>query len=1348
MTLTTGLIIGFFLLVAGTILVSLARGTFTWKPALVVGVLALGAISLYWPGEYGPRDRLRLGLDLAGGTTMVYDVLVPPEADPDEVIPNLISVLRDRVDPRGVMNLSWRQIAGNRIEIQMPLAPPETRALRDQFMEAREALLAENISRQQLVNLVEADAERRSERIADLAGDDDDFREDLEALVEGRAAFVAASEPYHEATEALRDAERELRDLEARIEAAEDEAAQADPRDEQQQQDEQPEEQQAEQAEAESDREDAAAQDAGESEDAGEADDAQSPADDALAELEQERDRLEARIAELEEEVEARALAFLDARDRFNELQDRILTRNISPDELDRALELSTEPRVAGEPSPRAEALESLKQSHPDRAERIDRLAEVHTRYEQRRGPLDSHEDLITLLRGSGILEFRIAAMTPDLAQRSRHNVDANLSDDQLASYREQLEDQGPRAGQTRPWRWFPVDDVEQFAASPGEREMLEEDPEGYFIERRGLIGQRYGDEYYVLLANTEDLQLTRDMPDWELTEASPFFDTQGVGGRAISFRLNPVGGSMMGRLTGPNVGRPMAILLDNQVLSAPTLQSRIADRGQITGGAGGFTQQEQNYLVRTLQAGSAAAELAENPSMIQTTSPQLGEDYLRMGMQAAIYALIVVGLFILVYYFFAGMIADFALMANMVLILGVMAMFQATFTLPGIAGLVLTIGMAVDANVLIFERIREERVRGADLPTAVRLGFDKALSTIVDANLTTLITCVVLYYFATTEIRGFAVVLLVGILATLFTALFGTRTILEIYLKKSRSQNLPMMPTVFPAIHRLLSPNVDWVGKRFGYFTVSGLIIVIGLSLVFFGRGVDMLDIEFRAGTQVSFELAEGESLPIEEARERLTEHAMMADRIAHDAVEPAALDERERRIYEAVQPIVDQYGRAPPAADVDAAAVNGAAPPDERIDFSLLAGDRATVVSFGRAERGEAAGFNIATLITDTNAVGALIRAAFDDVLDVASSIAFADEDAEDVAEAPVFPVRERELGRNIGRPEMAPHDVSEYLGGVAIVLEQMNPAPTIDELEQRIRRMRMQPEFQQLGYRQFEIVGLSAAADAEGDQPRYTSAVLVSRDQHTDYTEAPEAFNLPDGLAQTEWNLARQALERDDALGSVTNFSPAVSRTMQQQAISALLLALLAVVGYIWFRFGSVHYGFAAIVALVHDVAITLSFLAVSAYLYETFIGSLLLLEPFRINTAIIAAMLTIVGYSLNDTIVVFDRIRENRGRLAVATPGIINDSINQTISRTVITSGSTLLAVGILYVFGGPGVHGFAFAVLVGVLVGTYSSIAIASPVLLLGKAHRRAAAREAEQKGRAQGDKGVAPAPAT
>jgi SecD/SecF fusion protein len=658
------------------------------------------------------------------------------------------------------------------------------------------------------------------------------------------------------------------------------------------------------------------------------------------------------------------------------------------------------------------------------------------------------------------------------------------------------------------------------------------------------------------------------------------------------------------------------------------------------------------------------------------------------------------------------------------VLILGVMATLRSTFTLPGIAGIVLTIGMAVDANVLIFERIREEAERGADLATSVRLGYEKALSTILDANITTLITCIVLGYTATVEIKGFAVTLGIGILATLFTALFCTRVFLEIYLIFGKAKRLPMLPTVLPVIGKLLRPNINWVGMRYGFFVVSLVAMLGGLAMVY-ERGEDMLDIEFRSGTKVSFTFAKGKSLELPEARTRLRDYGKAGKLIQEGKPATEGLEDE----FQVLKPIIEAadlryqeaMDRAKAAADDPT--VRTIQEP-KKVDFSLFinAADSGIVTEGVPADPDtgteSSEGFGISTLIEDAQAVSSVIKAAFADVLDTTRPVSFASIQVDEVNNAPVYPIRSSILGDSINRPVDVRTDVAEAVGGVAVVLDQMIPAVTQADLSQRIERMRMLPKYEGLGHRTSVVIGLDAAGTTETGETLYSSAVVVTHDAETNYVEAPDTFSDFGGLADTEWQLARDACRRDTSLGSVSNFSSQVSGTMQQQAIVAMTLSLLAVVVYIWFRFGSFTYGFAAIIALVHDVTIALGLVALSSWVYHE-IGGVFMLEPFKIDLAMVAAFLTIVGYSLNDTIVVFDRIRENRGRLSYATPSVINDSINQTISRTVLTSGTTLLAVGMLYVFGGPGVHGFAFAMLIGVIVGTYSSVAIASPVLMIG-----------------------------
>jgi SecD/SecF fusion protein len=212
----------------------------------------------------------------------------------------------------------------------------------------------------------------------------------------------------------------------------------------------------------------------------------------------------------------------------------------------------------------------------------------------------------------------------------------------------------------------------------------------------------------------------------------------------------------------------------------------------------------------------------------------------------------------------------------------------------------------------------------------------------------------------------------------------------------------------------------------------------------------------------------------------------------------------------------------------------------------------------------------------------------------------------------------------------------------------------------------------------------------------------------------------------VASNEWDLVSTALSQPQSLEQVSSFSSQIAETMKANAIVAVILSLLGILAYIWFRFGSLRYSLAAIVALLHDVTVTLGALALAGYIaHITFFSQTLRIEAFQIDLGVIAALLTVIGYSLNDTIVILDRIRENRGKRPLPTQEIVNDSINQTISRTVLTSVTTLIAVLIIYWAGGGGIRPFAFALLVGIIVGTYSSVAIAAPLVFKGHSPRQA-----------------------
>ncbi len=1257
MNTPTVLVLVYFAVLIGMTLYFSVKESQLWKTTFIALVISAFGLALWFPGEggYRPEDRLKKGLDLAGGTMLVYDVKVPRDRDAKTVIDETISILSKRVDPSGTRNLVWRQVAGNRLEVQMPLPDPETSKRRNAYDTARTSVLSGNIAEFDLDSKLRSDPDVRAESLKELAGGDPDRLASLTALAEAHDAMTAASKDNDAAQREYDQAEAAIKALPATASA--DDIAKA-----------------------------------------------RATADD------------------LRKDLQDKAMTFLDAQDAFDAAKQNVLDGNITELALQRIEELPV-PEVDGPDvqNLRREAIEALAKKHPAKADALKAWYDAYGAYETKKGQLDDPDDLITLLQGSGVLEFRIVPLPND------PGLD-------VPSYREQLRERGPRAGRGRAWIWAEIDDIQEFVDGPENLEALQREGAAAFFEARRQVVDEYAGKYYILLGNVPSLAMTQDQ-DWGLRSARATVD-QSSGTQAVSFSLNSLGAERMAQITGPNIQKQMAILLDGKAISAPTLQSKISGEGQITGGAGGFSDAELRYLLNTLKAGSLEGELSKRPISQKTIGAKFGQDNISSGYESAKDALIIVAIFMLCYYFFAGLIADFALVANMVLILGVMAALRSTFTLPGIAGIVLTIGMAVDANVLIFERIREESERGADLATSIRLGYEKALSTILDANITTLITCLVLGYTATVEIKGFAVTLGIGILATLFTALFCTRVFLELYLKFSKAKKIPMLPTVVPGISKLLHPNINWVGMRYFFFAISAVMMIVGLTMVY-ERGEDMLDIEFRSGTKVSFTFAEGKHLELSEARERLRDFGEAGKLIQDGKAIPEDLADEAETLKPIIETANLRYEEAVAAAKA-AAEDPTAREVDEpkKVDFSLFinAADSGIVTEGQPADPGTGTesneGFGISTLIEDAQAVSAVVKAAYADVLDTTRPVTFDSIQVDEVNNAPVYPIRSAVLGDNINRSADVRTDVAKAIGGVAVVLNDITPAITQADLAQRVERMRRLPKYEGLGSRDTMVIGLDVEGTRDG-KPLYRSAVVVVNDSETNYLESPDTFADFGGLADTEWNLVRDAMQRDTSLGSVSNFSSQVSGTMQQQAIVAMSLSLLAVVVYIWFRFGSFTYGFAAIIALVHDVSIALGLVAVSAWVYQS-VGGILMIEPFKIDLAMVAAFLTIVGYSLNDTIVVFDRIRENRGRLSYATPSVINESINQTISRTLLTSGTTLLAVGMLYVFGGPGVHGFAFAMLIGVLVGTYSSVAIASPVLMLGGARHVQADTEANR----------------
>ena len=723
-----------------------------------------------------------------------------------------------------------------------------------------------------------------------------------------------------------------------------------------------------------------------------------------------------------------------------------------------------------------------------------------------------------------------------------------------------------------------------------------------------------------------------------------------------------------------------LAVVLDDSVYSAPNIQSTIRGSGKITGN---YTAEEARKVANVINAGSLMTKLQPEPIREYNIGATMGQANRDRGAQAAFYALIAVAVFMLVYYLFAGVVANVALFMNLIFVLAIMAGVSATFTLPGIAGLILTVGMSVDANVLIFERIREEHREGASLKLSIRNGYRKVFWTIFDANVTTLITALILYWVGSEQVRGFAITLGYGICMSMFTALFVTRTIFDILVDRGWLKNLPML--------RLIKkPNIDWMAKRKTFYVISAVLVLGGLIL-FTGRSTGLIspkrnlyDIEFAGGTSVWF---------------RLTEPA--SDGQVRKAIENAGRELGDEQIASASIYAINPKGDELQSRD-----------------------------------------FKLDTAQTDGSKVGNAIKQAFADKdgpqLQERKSVEFTlltDSKHPDG----LVPVLEEDVLVGTSSIDLK---LVDYVGGLKMTLTDLAEPQRLDDLRQRIRASRLSPEFAGQQYRKFDVIGLEKDPSAP-DGDLYSSVAVVVVDPAYEYSTS-RAEVWKNEFARAELRLVKDSLEQESSFQGVTKFNPEVAAEAKIKAGLAIVLALIAIVTYVWIRFGKGRYGLAAILALAHDVFAVLGLVALATFIYHTPLGRILGISDLKIDMTMIAAVLTIIGYSLNDTIVVFDRIRENRGRLADISPGIVNSSINQTISRTLLTSLTTLLAVLIMYIFGGPGIHGFTSAMILGVVIGTYSSVAIASPsVLLIGRlwqkysdrSQARDAAKHAASSGR-------------
>ncbi len=626
-------------------------------------------------------------------------------------------------------------------------------------------------------------------------------------------------------------------------------------------------------------------------------------------------------------------------------------------------------------------------------------------------------------------------------------------------------------------------------------------------------------DAYYQLVALKSQANGRPSLEGDVITDARADFGQTSAYAN-VSMTMNAEGARDWQRITRDNIGKSIAIVLDGYVYSFPTVQNEIAGgSSQITGN---FTVEEAKDLANTLNSGKMPA-----PARIiqeDVVGPSLGKEAITAGMWSFVLGFILIMLYMICYYgFTAGMFANIALLCNVFLLAGILSSFSAVLTLPGIAGIVLTMGMAVDANVLIYERIREERRAGKGLRKAIEDGFNGAISAIIDSNVTSFLTGAILAIFGTGPIKGFAVTYMIGIVSSFLTAVFVCRMLLEAYAKRENAKELNFTTKLMQNF--LQNTKVNFIGGRKVTYIISGIIVVLGalaLNPHFFGKL--NLGIDFSGGRNYIVRFAQ----------------------------------------------------------DVNTEEVNAS------LDNVFMA---------AKAELGDEENFalNVIT-IGDAN--------------QVRISTNYLINDNSDNVEATIE----------------------------ALLYEGCKPFLAEDVTFDEFKSTEINPE---VGIMQSQKVG------------------------------------------------------------------PAVADDITQSAIWAVLAALLGIFLYVLLRFRNVAFSVGALVGLAHDA---LFVLGAYALLWKVMPFSM------EIDQSFIAAILTIIGYSINDTVVVFDRVREYKGLYPKRELMLnMNNALNDTLSRTFSTSMSTFVVLLAIFCFGGETIRGFVFALMLGVIVGTYSTLCVATPL---------------------------------
>ncbi|HRE99886.1 MAG TPA: protein translocase subunit SecD [Pirellulaceae bacterium] len=791
-----------------------------------------------------------------------------------------------------------------------------------------------------------------------------------------------------------------------------------------------------------------------------------------------------------------------------------------------------------------------------------------------------------------------------------------------------------------------------------------------------------------------------------------------------INFQLSGAGIKKFYQLTSQNTDKPLGIVMDDRLLSAPNINSAISQNGQILGN---FTEAEVDEMVNILKSGRLPGTLNKNPVSKDQVDSNIGRQLRESGLAAIGISFLAVMVFMAIYYLRAGVVACIVLLINVALIVALTMLIKFPFSLTSLAGLVLTVGMSVDANVLIFERIREELAKGTTLRMAIQNGFARATATIIDANLTTLLTAIVLYLIGTEHIRGFAVTLILGIVMSLFTAIFCARVMFEIAERQRWLGKLQMLQ-IFDG------RPIDFAKLWPRAAAMSVVLIVAGLGAVV-ARGTGILSHDLQGGTSARIVLTE--ATPAEEVRKILvdrfagagsfaelgpivtdgTRHSVEVAGITAEGYEngrvyridtslrgwsgegevPADYPQFDQVLQEALSDKLERYQVSFSPVEVkgrgDAAAP--AAPSDTpAAPETPSTGETGSVMwpngwSFVSTPAQEPASDPAAEPTTETPAQETPAEAPVQgDEPATTDAPVTSDEPAttEAPAETPSAPATDT--------PPAGASEPSREIVTCATTITFSHPI-TEDGVRQAIRDVAAAKNLAI----DSEIVRLTAIADeANAGGARWGLEV--------DTTDPASVSSLLDGLVDD--------LNKRPYFSSLAEVGGQIAGDAQVDAVAALVVSLIGIVLYIWIRFQKVAYGIAAVVALVHDVLLVLGAIAVSKWLAPVL--GFVLVDNFKISLPVIAAFLTIIGYSLNDTIVVFDRIREMKGKNPKLTMAMVNGSISQTLSRTVLTSLTTLIVVVILYFIGGEAIHAFAFALMVGIFVGTYSSIFIAAPIL--------------------------------